>query len=89
MAADLRVDDALFLSSFGRREEAPECDTALQKAADSLEQVGFLVKERRAQGEVDKIIGCELEARPAKPSGNTRVKPSRASSLARRLAGDS
>ncbi|CAK0858846.1 unnamed protein product, partial [Prorocentrum cordatum] len=55
----LHIDVALFLSNLGPTEDRPARDIALQKSADRLEQIGSLVKDRRRQGEVNKIIGYE------------------------------
>ena len=60
----LHIDDGLTLTA--KQNQGPQgCDSLMNKQAVALEDVGFLVKDRRCYDELVKILGYELVQKPA------------------------
>ena len=72
----LHIDDGLICTDGGTHGPGEaKVNSLVHQVADSLEDAGFLVKDRREHGSVDRIVGYEIEASPARvrvPMGEGR-----------------
>ena len=66
VAAYLHVDDGVFASaqSVPREKVQPRADAVMEEAAESLEELGFSVKDRFPSAVGQKIVGYQWEACP-------------------------
>ncbi|CAK0803647.1 unnamed protein product, partial [Prorocentrum cordatum] len=63
----LHIDDGLIAADGGSQQSGEKkVNKLVHQVADALEDVGFVVKDRREHGMVDRIVGYEVESSPAR-----------------------
>ncbi|CAK0789982.1 unnamed protein product [Prorocentrum cordatum] len=63
----LHIDDGLIAADGGPQQSGEKkVNKLVHQVADALEDVGFVVKDRREHGMVDRIVGYEVESSPAR-----------------------
>ena len=60
LACYIHVDDGLLFSSGSSAGGVSGAETAMQEAADDLEELGFTVKDRLAGSKLEKIVDYDL-----------------------------
>ena len=76
LAVYVHVDDGIFLGD-GNSSIRGNADHWMEKMADALEEVGFIVKDRQPDSVLDKVVGYTLQRSPAQ----LRLHPARAAAL--------
>ena len=61
----LHVDDGIFMCERGPTDPQ-RCDTQMEASANSLEALGFLVKDRTGDAQLEKAVGYAIQRSPAR-----------------------
>ena len=80
LALYMHVDDGIFIGD-GKSRNPSSADSWMEVMANALEDVGFLVKDRQRNSELDRVVGYALIREPAQ----LRLHPERAARLHSRM----